>query len=212
MISKAGYDALRAAVDIAYEGIEFDNPEREAMAKEAEDALEYIRGAMDAPRATGSRWRRLTSSLKGSAILQTIKGVAHLDPRQQVVALPEVDFARWSGRTVYLEEKLPNLLAQIEVLTMEVRVRDEEIEDLKHEHPVFVQPADTLVANYDKVENTSGIGPDDEINAGPAERADLEAKLTKFQEHMNRCSRCAEGPASMCSIGKILLSKQASGT
>ena len=100
MLNPEQFQALSAAVDVAYDG----DAERAEMEGHARAALMYLKGAMDSPRPTGSRWAIVTGHRKAAGVLLSVKAITARDPHHQAVVMPEVDYARLRTRMLALEE------------------------------------------------------------------------------------------------------------
>jgi len=99
MLNKEQFQALSAAVDVAYDG----DAERAEMEGHARSALLYLKASSEAPRPTGERWRILTGSTKAAGILQCIKSRMATDPFHKVVVMPEIDYSKLRTRLLALE-------------------------------------------------------------------------------------------------------------
>lgn len=99
MLNKEQFEALSAAVDVAYDGDE----ERAEMEGHARSGLLYFKAAVEAPRPTGARWAMVKGHRTGATTLMAVKGVTARDPNHNAVVMPEVDYDRMRTRLLALE-------------------------------------------------------------------------------------------------------------
>lgn len=230
MISKDQLRALEAAVDIAYDDTPSDDAERLEMENQARQGLMYLKPVVEAPKPEGRRWRILSGSTKGSGILMCVKAMIGVDPRHRIVLMPEVDYDRLSARILLLEKQNLDMRAAILKGDKHVMELEDEIEDLKHEHPTYVsaepevislEPTtsfhDALVKHLDGAsqemkddavyERPLGMNPLHEAAYGKGINED--GSKGKFHAHLDTCERCRTQPMNLCGVGAILLKKEA---
>lgn len=212
MITKEQLRALEAAVDVAYDGTPSDDAERLEMENQARQGLTYLRPVVEAPKPEGRRWRILSNSTKGAGILQCVKAMMGVDPRHRIVLMPEVDYDRISARILFLEKQ--NVDMRTAILNGDKRVMEleDEIDNLKHENPVYVsaEPEVEPVVT-DRVQELLSHASEEMKDDAVFTRGEALPIGTAFHQHLDRCERCRTQPMNLCGIGAALLKKEAVG-
>lgn len=172
MLNKAQYQALSAAVDVAYDG----DAERAEMESDARSALMYLKDASEAPRPEGSRWRILNGSAKQAGILQCIKSRMSIDPHHKVVVMPAIDYDRLSTRMLALEafyEKYQPQQEIIDYLLATEATADLEVAQPKETFVPTVTAEDTITEMpYWHCNKCGGVG-----QASTSKLAELQHKM-----------------------------------